>query len=103
MEKIMDLSVLQKWVANDWKQRSAHHPTVEQQLLYIIEEFGEVAEAIRKQAGKKDRVNKKVDLGSEMADLIISITTLANHFEIDLSRELEAFQERISQRHQAGF
>lgn len=98
----MNIQTLQTWVADDWKKWSSHHPTVEQQLLYIIEEFGEVAEAIRKMDGRKERVEKKVDLGSEVADLIISITTLANYFDIDLAVELEKFQARTIQRHQAG-
>lgn len=98
----MNIHSLQTWVADDWKTRSTHQPTVEQQLLYVIEEFGEVAEAIRKMDGRKERVDKKVDLGSEMADLLISITTLANHFEVDLTNELEKFQARIAERHQAG-
>ena len=98
----MNIQTLQSWVSNDWKKRSNHQPSVEQQLLYIIEEFGEVAEAIRKQDGRKKRVDKKVDLGSEMADLIISITTLANHFNVDLTSEIEKFQQRITERHQAG-
>lgn len=98
----MDIASLQKWVEDDWESRSSHRPTVEQQLLYIIEEFGEVAEAIRKQDGRKERVNKEVDLGSELADLVISIMTLANHFNVDVSDELEKFQQRIAKRHEAG-
>ena len=98
----MNIQQLQQWVAEDWRERSPLQPTVEQQLLYIIEEFGEVAEAIRKQDGRKNRIDKKVDLGSELADLLVSITTLANHFEVDLSSELELFQQRIARRHTAG-
>lgn len=99
----MTIAELQQWVADDWRQRSKHKPTVELQLLYIIEELGEVAEAIRKQDGKKDRKQSEVDLGSEMADLVISITTLANHFEINMEGEIKKFQERITKRHGDGF
>lgn len=99
----MTITELQNWVSEDWKKRSNHSPTVELQLLYIIEELGEVAEAIRKTSGSKARKHDAVDLGSELADLIISITTLANHFEIDLNKEIEGFKARIIKRHQAGF
>jgi len=99
----MRIGELQQWVADDWRQRSKHQPPVELQLLYIMEELGEVAEAIRKQNGKKDRKQTEVDLGSELADLIISITTLANHFEINIEDEIEKFQERIKTRHDKGF
>ena len=99
----MTITDLQQWVAHDWRQRSKHQPTVELQLLYIMEELGEVAEAIRKQDGKKDRKQLEVDLGSEMADLVISIMTLANHFEVNLEQEVQKFQERITKRHNDGY
>lgn len=99
----MTISNLQQWVREDWKKRSTHQPTVELQLLYIIEELGEVAEAIRKTNGAKDRKESDVDLGSELADLLISITTIANHFDVDLQKEIEAFQLRLAERHQEGF
>lgn len=98
----MTITDLQQWVADDWRQRSKHQPTVELQLLYIMEELGEVAEAIRKKDGKKDRKQFELDLGSEMADLIISIMTLANHFEVDIEGEVKKFQERITKRHSEG-
>ena len=99
----MTITDLQQWVADDWRKRSNHQPTVELQLLYIIEELGEVAEAIRKRDGKKDRKQSELDLGSEMADLIISITTLANHFDVNIEDEVKKFQERIAKRHSQGY
>lgn len=99
----MTIQELQEWVKDDWKKRSNHQPSVELQLLYILEELGEVAEAIRKTNGSKARKQIDVDLGSELADLLISITTLANHFSIDLEKEIQAFQLRIAERHNQGF
>lgn len=99
----MTIEELQKWVKNDWKHRSKHQPSVELQLLYVLEELGEVAEAIRKSNGSKDRKQAEVDLGSELADLVISITTLANNFDIDLEKEIVSFQSRLAQRHKEGF
>lgn len=96
----MKIKDLQDWVAKDWEQHSASTPTIELQLLYIMEELGEVAEAIRKNKGMKSRTKKDVDLGSEIADLIISITTLANHFEIDITEEIALFQKRMKDRHE---
>ncbi len=99
----MTLQQLQNWVANDWEQHSKEMPSVELQLLYMMEESGEVAEAIRKTNGAKARKDVKVDLGSEMADLIVAITTLANHFDIDLTSEISHFQRRLAERHAQGF
>ncbi len=94
----MTLKELQDWVNQDWKNNSATMPEVELQLLYIMEELGEMAEAIRKNSGSKTRTDKSVDLGSEIADLIISVITLANHFEIDVTKEIELFQNRLDAR-----
>lgn len=99
----MTLQELQQWVKEDWKRSKNPLPSTELQLLYVIEEFGEVAEAIRKSAGHKARKNMKIDLGSEFADLIISITTLANSYDIDLTHEIAGFQQRLLERHDQGF
>lgn len=105
MKEVCEMTIqqLQQWVREDWKQRSKIAPSTELQLLYIIEEFGEVAEAIRKQGGAKERKEQSTNLGSELADLLISITTLANSFDIDLEREVEQFKARLDARHQQGF
>ena len=98
----MRLDELQAWVEYDWKSGNRERPSVELQLLYIIEELGEVAEAIRKNNSAKPRTDKVVDLGSEIADLVISIVTLSNHFNIDLSNEISRFQDRMKKRHELG-
>ncbi len=99
----MTIEQLQHWVRQDWENHSKITPTTELQLLYIIEEFGEVAEAIRKLHGAKERKEQTAHLGSELADLLISITTLANNFDIDLELEVKQFQTRIAARHNQGF
>jgi NTP pyrophosphatase (non-canonical NTP hydrolase) len=99
----MSISELQQWVREDWEKGSRQQPDVEMQLLYILEELGEVAEAIRKSKGAKDRMRSDVDLGAELADLVISVTTLANHFDIDLEYEINAFKQRLAARHEAGY
>lgn len=99
----MTIAELQQWVKDDWARSSNAIPSRELQLLYIIEEFGEVAEAIRKDAGHKVRKEVATDVGSELADLIIAITTLANTYNVDLSGEIMKFQQRLAERHARGF
>lgn len=99
----MTINELQQWVRDDWAERSPISPSTELQLLYIIEEFGEVAEAIRKSSGAKERKDSTVDLGSELADLLISITTLANNFDVDLEQEVDKFKQKLATRHEQGF
>jgi NTP pyrophosphatase (non-canonical NTP hydrolase) len=99
----MTLKQLQNWVAEDWETRSKKRPSTELQLLYMLEELGEVAECIRKLSGHKDRKQGSLDLGSEMGDLLISLVTLANTFEVDLSTEVSKFQRKLALRQQQGY
>ena len=99
----MQINELQKWVADDWKKYPKNKPDLAQQILLVVEELGEVAETIRKTDGRKDRVKKEVAIGSEMADLVISVITLANTYEVDLTKEIEIFKSRLAERQKQGF
>ncbi len=94
----MTIQELQEWVRNDWDKNSTLKPDLATQLLFAIEEFGEVAEAIRKKTVNDDYKQDDGKLGSEFADLIITITTLANTFDIDLTKEIEGFQTKLAAR-----
>ena len=99
----MHIQELQQWIKEDWEQRSKSLPSRELQMLYLIEEIGEVAEAIRKTDGNKERTSTAVDVGSEIADVLIALLTLANTYNVDVTREIALFQERLAARQQAGY
>ena len=94
----MTIQELQKWVENDWKLNSTLKPDLSAQLLFAMEEFGEVAEAIRKRTMKDDYKQDDDKLGSEFGDLLITIVTLANTFDIDLTKEIHGFQAKLASR-----
>ena len=94
----MTILELQEWVRNDWEKNSKVKPDLATQLLFAIEEFGEVAEAIRKKTVNDDYKQDDDKLGSEFADLLITITTLANTFNIDLTKEIAGFQTKLAGR-----
>lgn len=94
----MTIQELQEWVSDDWDTNSKVRPTLEAQLLFAIEEFGEVAEAIRKRTMKDDYKIDDDKLGSEFGDLLITIVTLANTFDVDLTREIQGFQAKLAAR-----
>lgn len=98
----MTLQDLQEWVKEDWETRSTLKPSLETQLLFAIEEFGEVAEAIRKRTVTDDYKIDDDKLGSEFADLLITIVTLANTFNIDLAEEVAGFKRKLQARRQAA-
>jgi len=98
----MEIKKAQQWVDEDWKTKSQ---TVDEHLeiLFLMEELGEMAEMIRKQAGKKERKKIKVDLGKEMGDILISLLTLANRYGVDLEQSFLKSKRKIIKRHKQGY
>ena len=94
----MTIQDLQLWVKEDWEQNSKLKPSLEAQLLFAIEEFGEVAEAIRKKTMSDDYKQDDDKLGSEFGDLLITIVTLANTFDVNLTEEVKSFQTKLANR-----
>ena len=94
----MTIQDLQDWVAEDWKTNSKLQPSLAEKLLFAIEEFGEVAEAIRKKTISDDYKVDDDKLGSEFGDLLITIVTLANTFDINLTEEIKGFQAKLAAR-----
>lgn len=98
----MNLKDLQNWVKEDWEKASKKKPDAHLQLLYLFEELGEVAEAIRKTSGNKERVNKEVDLEGELGDVLVALSTIANTYGIDLGEAAEKSKKKIIERHLKG-
>lgn len=98
----MTIAEFQAWVQHDWENNSPKMPDAHLQLLYVIEEFGEVAEAIRKNQGDKKRKDVNVDLEGEMGDFMITIATLANSHGISLEKAIQKAQTKIIARHERG-
>lgn len=54
-------------------------------MLLLVEEFGELAKAIRKRAGMKTHTKSDVfEVQDEIGDFQILLASLANWYEIDL-------------------
>lgn len=98
----MKLSELQEWVKEDWDKKSKKQPDSHLQLIYLFEELGEMAEAIRKSGGDKKRKKMRADIGGELGDVIISIATIANHHHVDLDAAVSQSQTKIARRHKQG-
>lgn len=58
----MTIREFQDWVGESWVDYKGALPDKHLQLLYLVEEFGEVAEAIRKGQGDKDHKQAVIDL-----------------------------------------
>lgn len=99
----MDLEKLQKWVKDDWEKRSKKKPDPCLQLIYLFEELGEMSEAIRKSSGNKKHKNVETDLEEEIGDVLISLATIANNYNINLTSAVKKSQNKILKRHSQNF
>jgi NTP pyrophosphatase (non-canonical NTP hydrolase) len=99
----MQIKELQEWVRADWDNHSLVQPNPHVQLLYLFEELGEMAEAIRKKVGHKEHKNEATDLEGEMGDVLIALFTVANNHHIDLEEAVQKTMSKIKTRHAEGY
>lgn len=93
----MRLKELQNWTKEAWK-KSDKKVDEKDELLFLFEEIGEVAEAIRIQNGFKK--NKPIpDLEDEFGNVLLSLITLANRYNIDLEKGMKKTMKRVEERY----
>ncbi len=73
----MEISEFQKMIAEIYIHRDRQRG-IEKTMLWIVEEVGELAEAVR----------KKRNVGEEIADVIAWVVSLANLCGIDVEEEI---------------
>ena len=95
----MTIKVFQDWVGSSWLEYKGALPDKHLQLLYLVEEFGEVAEAICKSQGDKDYKKSHINLEEEMGDFLISFSTIAVEQGVDLERAAKRAKDKIIERH----
>lgn len=82
----------QKYVEELVKERGFEDETIQELFMLLTEELGEMVKAARKAAGMRiDKESRYKNLASEMADVLIYLFDIANHFNIDLE---QAFREK---------
>lgn len=94
----MHLKEMQDWTREAWK-KSKKKVDEKLELIFLMEEIGEMAEAIRKNAGQKDNKNIKVDLEKEMGDILLSLITIAIRYDIDLEKAFRKVKKDVEQRY----
>lgn len=93
LTKDTTLPDLQKYIHDMIRNRGFENETVSQTLILLVEEMGELAKAIRKEAGMKFSAStKRTELEEEMADVQIVLLVLADKLGIDM-REVVAAKE----------
>jgi len=89
----------QTWVEDAWKKSPKKDVCETDELLFLMEEVGEMAEAIRKSKGQKDNKEFSADLEKEIGDILLSLMTLAIRYGVDLERAFEKTKASIEKRY----
>jgi len=93
---------LQQKVKEFCKKSNLDSP-IEHKLLDTMSELGEVAKEILKMTnyGRKP-MEFREELKSELGDVLYSLITVANHFDIDLEEALQMILEKYKKRLEKG-
>lgn len=91
----MTLSELQQAVEEFDRARGWQRVNPEHIVLHLLEELGEIARELLRQAAYKEGQS---DIAQELADLLILTAKLANRLSLNLEQSVTAKLEEIQQR-----
>lgn len=87
------LQEVQKYIKEVIRIRGFENQEIEQTMLLLLEEVGELAKAIRKNATNmnidKTKINHYDTIESEVADVFIVLNSVCNKLGIDLYKALK--------------
>lgn len=89
----------QEWVKEAWTKGPKQNVTEADELLFLMEEIGEMAEAIRKKRGHKENKPFQEDLEKEMGDVYLSLLTIAIRHGVQLEQSWEKTKRSIIERY----
>lgn len=88
-----------KKVLQEFEETRTKKWTPEVVLAYLMEEVGELSNAILVKEGLKHQNRKKADLPDSICDVLFNLFIIAEYYHVDLEKEylkvLQKFQERI--------
>ena len=71
-------------------------------FMDLVEEIGELSNAILSETGDKNMKRKKADIVDSICDVLFDLLILAGSYGIDLNREYPKVLEQIKERCMAG-
>jgi len=87
----MTLKEMQKYVRQMTADRGFDHENISNKLVLFMEEVGELAKAVRKEAGMKfSETTRRTELEEELADVQIVLLDIANTLGIDMRTAVAA-------------
>lgn len=91
------LQEVQQYIREVIKIRGFAEQEIEKTMLLLLEEVGELAKSIRKNATSmsidKSKINHYDTIESEVADVFIVLNSVCNKLNIDLYKALKAKEE----------
>jgi len=99
MNKKISLKDLQTQV-DTWIKNHGGYWSPLAMLGAVIEELGELSKEINYLEGYKPKKNgeKEHSIGEELADTIFALICIANHYDINLEREIKDILKKYSER-----
>jgi len=76
--------------------------TIHTRFVELIEEVGELANAIQTDEGFKTKKKKKSDVTNSVCDILFNILMIADHYSIDLDKEYPEVLDEIDERNRNG-
>lgn len=93
------LENLQNYIHRMITQRGFEKETVDQTLILLMEELGELAKAVRKESGMKfSATTRRTELEEELADVQIVLLVLADKLGLDMRAVVAAKEHKNSKR-----
>jgi NTP pyrophosphatase (non-canonical NTP hydrolase) len=80
----------------DEKMKGKHD--VDTTMIHLMEEMGEIARYVFSEKIGRDKL-KKEKIGEEFADVVILLSHLANHFDVDIEEAIKEKIEVLKERH----
>lgn len=92
LNKETNLTELQKYIKNVIELRGFSNKSIQDEMLLLLEETGELAKAIRKKLPNgtidKNKINNYTEIEEEVADIFIILTEICNILQIDLYKAI---------------
>ncbi len=76
--------------------------TIHNRLVELIEEVGELANAIQTDEGFKSQKRKKSEVIDSVCDTLFELLLIADHYKIDLDTEYPKVLKQIDKRRKSG-
>jgi NTP pyrophosphatase (non-canonical NTP hydrolase) len=76
--------------------------TIHTRFVELVEEVGELANAIQTDEGFKSKKRKKSEVINSVCDILFEILNIAVYYKIDLDKEYPEVLKEIDQRRKSG-